>query len=108
MAVALVTRIVVGIIPSKKVLGRCKKCSRAMLAHRVTHLHAPKSGPTMLSPARIPSVMLLFLFAVLFGSFLVGISKCQDVMSGVWRLCGALRYRRNLGRADRCSQSLGF
>ena len=68
-AIGLMTHVVAGIIPCKKVRGGCKRRSIAMLARRVTHLHAPKSVPTILAPARSPSIVLLFQFAILFGVF---------------------------------------
>ena len=69
-AVALLTRVVAGIIPCKKVRGGCKRHSRAMLARRLTHLHAHKSGPIILAPARSLSIVLLFLVIILFADLI--------------------------------------
>ena len=75
-AVALMTRVVAGIIPCKKVRGGCKRRSRVMLASRLTHLHAPKSGPTILAPARSLSIVRLFLVIILFTDLMFRCHKC--------------------------------
>ena len=97
-AVAFVIPVVAGIIPCKKDRGGCERHSRVMLERRLTHLHAPRSGPTILAPARSLSIVLLFLVTILFADL---IFKC------IWRLCGALSYRW-LGRADQSSRSPGL
>jgi hypothetical protein len=99
--VALVTCVVAAVISlRKKIRGRGRRRSGVMLAPRITRfLIVPMGGPSVLAPARCPSIAFLLLSVVLLAALLRLLldwkrfirSPRLDLLAN-WRLCGKLGY----------------
>ena len=101
VAIVFVMQVVASIIPfGKKVRRRGKRRSKMMLAPRIVHfLVVPIGRPSVLTPPRCLSVVLLLLGIILLASSLGLLLNGERPIRGPclgrlasWKLCGELGY----------------